>query len=1003
MSQKQINNRLDELFSDINSDILEPASTDLILDQPADIGWHWECDEKGLYISCSDEISTMLNITAEEMIGTPLHMTLIHPDHRNKILKALRNSSESSEIEIAFQKNPGEFIMARMVFMPETDDEGLVKKKGFVQIVPGSEFFAKSEAQKQREEPTIYTQPDERIQISKAISKNIHPVRIISPDLLVETGSLLMPDTPWTETGHKALLENHFIANNSENDEIAAIAVPLVFGDANRGILEIVDESEDRKWSEDEKKFVQEIANQLTLAMENAALHNERQRLLAEAERKANELETAAEIAKDSASTLALDTLLNSIVYLLCSRFGYYHASIFLVDDAGSFATVRESTGTAGRELKAIQHHVQVGSNTVIGKCTETATAVVVNDVSKSDLFTPNPLLPNTHSEMGIPLISGNQVIGALDIHATEYNAFEEENVRVLTILADQIAVAIKNARSYELTQIALLKMEEADRLKSQFLANMSHELRTPLNSIIGFSRVILKGIDGPINDIQTQDLNAIYNSGIHLLNLINDILDLSKIEAGKMELTFTDVNINELVESVTSTALGLIKDKPIKLVQEVEPNLPIVKADVTRIRQVLLNLISNASKFTEEGSITITAKQWMNPIKNIEEIFISVTDTGLGIAPEDRDKLFQAFSQVDDSPTRKTGGSGLGLNISRYLIEMHGGEIDLLSSTVNEGSTFYLTLPLHTDTGMLRDRERIMDNDIFRQHHQQSIVNAASQESTHEPAVGKSIASVQEVEQQEIVTESPQETKVILSIDDNKGIIELYERFLANHGYEVIPLTDPKKAVAKAEEIQPYAITLDLMMPEVNGWEVLHQLKHNDKTKNIPIIICSIQEEEEKGISLGAADYLVKPFLDTDMVDTLNRLNHAGNLKKILIIEDDKNEEEMVSKMMENADQYQVTSVHTGREGWNIILDDQPDLLILDLFLPDLSGFAILERIRSDEKLFKIPIILLTSADLTADQYAQLREFNNMLLSKSFLSEKSLLHKLEETLSLVE
>jgi signal transduction histidine kinase/DNA-binding response OmpR family regulator len=989
MSQKQINSRLNELFSDISSDILEPASNDLIVNEPIELGWHWECDSKGLYIFCSDEVATVLNTSAEDLIGKPISKTFVHPDYYSKINKAFKETSTSSEIEVAFLKNPGQFVLARMIFMPELNEDGEIQRKGFVQIVPGSEFFAQIEPPARREE-TTFMPSDDRIQISKSISKSIHPVRIISPDLLVETGSLLMPDTPWTDSGHKALLENVFVASDSEDEEIAAIAVPLVFGDANRGILEIVDESEDRKWSEDEKKFVQEIANQLTLAMENAALHNERQRLLAEAERKANELETAAEIAKDSASTLALDTLLNSIVYLLCSRFGYYHASIFLIDDSSTYAAVRESTGTAGRELKANQYRVQIGSKTIIGKCTEAGKPVVVNDVSKSDLFTPNPLLPNTHSEMGMPLISNNQVIGAVDIQATEYNAFEEENVRVLTILSDQIAVAIKNARSYELTQVALSKIEEADRLKSQFLANMSHELRTPLNSIIGFSRVILKGIDGPINDIQTQDLNAIYNSGIHLLNLINDILDISKIEAGKMELTFTDVNINELVESVTSTALGLIKDKPIKLLQEIEPNLPIVKADVTRIRQVLLNLISNAGKFTEEGSITITAKQWTNPIKNVEEIFISVTDTGLGIAPEDRDKLFQAFSQVDDSPTRKTGGSGLGLNISRHLIEMHGGEIDLFSSTVNEGSVFYLTLPLHADTGMLRQRERIMDNDIFMQH--QSLVNSDSP-STAEPEVEPQI-------EEEIANTEP---KIILSIDDNKAIIELYDRFLKNHGYEVIPLTDPKEAVSKAEELQPYAITLDLMMPEVNGWQVLHQLKHNDSTKNIPIIICSIQEEEEKGISLGAADYLVKPFLDTDMVDTLNRLNHAGNLKKILIIEDNKNEEEMVSKMLEGSEQYQVTSVHTGREGWNIILDDQPDLLILDLFLPDLSGFAILERIRSDESLFKIPIILLSSSDLTADQYAQLREFNDMLLSKSFLSEKTLLHKLEETLSQVE
>ncbi len=231
--------------------------------------------------------------------------------------------------------------------------------------------------------------------------------------------------------------------------------------------------------------------------------------------------------------------------------------------------------------------------------------------------------------------------------------------------------------------------------MKSQFLANMSHELRTPLNSIIGFSRVILKGIDGEINDIQRQDLTSIYNSGQHLLGLINDVLDISKIEAGKMELQFDDVNIIELINSVMSTAVGLVKDKPIKLRHILPESLPIVSADNTRIRQVLLNFLSNAAKFTEEGSITVKAIETLSP-DGEPEILVSVTDTGEGIAREDRDKLFQPFSQVDDSPTRKSGGTGLGLSICRSFMEMHQGRIGLLWSEVGQGSTFFFALPIH-------------------------------------------------------------------------------------------------------------------------------------------------------------------------------------------------------------------------------------------------------------------------------------------------------------------
>ena len=219
--------------------------------------------------------------------------------------------------------------------------------------------------------------------------------------------------------------------------------------------------------------------------------------------------------------------------------------------------------------------------------------------------------------------------------------------------------------------------MRELDRVKSQFLANMSHELRTPLNSVIGFSRVILKGIDGPINKVQEQDITSIYNSGMNLLNMINEILDLSKIEAGKMELQLEDISITDVIAKAVATATGLIKDKPVELVQKVSADLPSIKADEIKLGQVVLNLLSNAIKFTEKGSVIIEATMAkdtnLNPV-----IRVTVTDSGVGIAKADQGKLFQRFSQVDDSPTRKTGGTGLGLSISRSLIEMHGGTIGL-------------------------------------------------------------------------------------------------------------------------------------------------------------------------------------------------------------------------------------------------------------------------------------------------------------------------------------
>jgi signal transduction histidine kinase len=432
----------------------------------------------------------------------------------------------------------------------------------------------------------------------------------------------------------------------------------------------------------------------LTTLAGQAAIAIQNMRLLDETRRRADELQTAAEIARDTSGTLSLEILLSRTAEMIRERFGYYHTAIFLTDEKEDYAYRSISTNPGTKGLRQHPIKIQVGSYSVVGYVTRVGEPYLVNDVTQDPFYQVDPLLPETRAEVGIPLKIGNRVIGALDVQSSRVNAFTPNDISVLQILADQIAVAVENARSYQLSLEAVEEMRKADQLKSQFLANMSHELRTPLNSIIGFSRVILKGIDGPISETQEQDLLAIHGSGQHLLSLINDILDLSKIEAGKMELSLVDqVQVADLVHSILSTASGLVKDKPIEIICEIAPKLPPVKADPLKIRQVLLNLISNAAKFTDEGSITIKAEK-ITGKSGDAYIQVSVSDTGQGISSEDQKKLFLPFSQVDASPTRKTGGSGLGLSICRHLIEMHHGQIGV-HSQVGLGSTFYFTLPI--------------------------------------------------------------------------------------------------------------------------------------------------------------------------------------------------------------------------------------------------------------------------------------------------------------------
>ena len=403
-------------------------------------------------------------------------------------------------------------------------------------------------------------------------------------------------------------------------------------------------------------------------------------------------LAASSEIGRLVTSTLDLNTIFTRTVNLISDRFGFYFAAIYIIEETGFNAVLREATGEAGEKMKAQRHSVIVGSNSVIGKVAEKIEPVLVNDTETEPLYVPNPLLLDTRSEVAIPLRIGVRIVGVIDIQSMQTHAFTQDDLSVLQSLSDQVAVAIDNARSYELSQQLIQELREIDLLKSQFLANMSHELRTPLNSIIGFSRVILKGIDGPVSEMQQQDLTAIYNSGQHLLGLINDILDLARIEAGKMELNFEEVHLAEMTTSVMSTAKGLVKEKQIQLLQRIPADMPAVRGDTMRVRQVLLNLISNASKFTDTGSITVETLVQKGPTGKLEAL-VNVIDTGPGISVDDQKKLFQAFSQVDGSATRKTGGSGLGLSICANLVQLHGGRIGV-TSEVGKGSTFWFTLP---------------------------------------------------------------------------------------------------------------------------------------------------------------------------------------------------------------------------------------------------------------------------------------------------------------------
>jgi signal transduction histidine kinase len=348
------------------------------------------------------------------------------------------------------------------------------------------------------------------------------------------------------------------------------------------------------------------------------------------------------------------------------------------------------ASGEIGATMLNEAKHFRLEDQGLVPRAGRTKQPVIVNEVSRSSEFWPNPLLPETRSEAALPMSIGSQLLGVLDLQSDQPSYFTTEYVNVLVTLAEQITIAVRNAQLFEDVRIAREQAERANTVKSAFLASMSHELRTPLNAVLNFSQFLSSGMLGSVNDEQIDMLNKITFSGKHLLNLINDVLDISKIEAGSLRLFVEDnIDLMQEVEVIAATGRALLADKPVEISTEIDPDIPVMTADRRRIRQILLNLVSNACKFTEQGKIVITLQ------RRADEAHLSIADTGPGIAREDYEAVFEAFRQTNTG-IRLGSGTGLGLAISKRLAEIHGGRL-WVESEPGSGSTFYVVLPVQT------------------------------------------------------------------------------------------------------------------------------------------------------------------------------------------------------------------------------------------------------------------------------------------------------------------